>query len=299
MLHLKLFGETTFTDASGGPVAVDLGGVKPRQILEMLALSSGPLSKDRIADLLWDEDPPKSYRSTLESYVCVLRRGLAHGRGRAAAIRTVMHGYILDTEMVTTDVSQFRALSRAAAQAPTAGAALPFYRDALGLVTGELLASESYAGWAVREREQFSVELAACATRAAQTASATGAPDEAAQMARVAVAEDPLAEEACRMLMRALAACGRRCEALKTYLRLRDDLRSELGVAPSAETQTLYADILGSGVRAAQGPRGEAGDEISTVLELLRHAVRAMPGRAQATLNLALEQVVADLAMAG
>jgi len=299
MLHLKLFGETTLIDESGRPVAIDLGGAKPRQILEMLALGSGPLSKDRIADLLWDQEPPKSYLGTLESYVCVLRRGLAHGRGRTSAIRTVMHGYILDTDVVTTDVSQFRSLARSAAQAATPEAALPLFREALALVGGELLASESYAGWAAREREQFSLELAGCAIAAARAALETGAADEAVRMARVALAQDALGEEANRILMRGLAASGHRAEALKTYLGLREALQAELGIVPSAATQTLYVELLSTDDGAARGVPSDADDDLSTLLDLVRHAVGAMPGRAQATLNKALEQVVADLAMAG
>ena len=50
---------------------------------------------------------------------------------------------------------------------------------------------------------------------------------------------------------------------------------------------------------AARGVPSDADDDLSTLLDLVRHAVGAMPGRAQATLNKALEQVVADLAMAG
>ena len=299
MLHLKLFGETTLIDESGRPVAIDLGGAKPRQILEMLALGSGPLSKDRIADLLWDQEPPKSYLGTLESYVCVLRRGLAHGRGRTSAIRTVMHGYILDTDVVTTDVSQFRSLARSAAQAATPEAALPLFREALALVGGELLASESYAGWAARERVQFSLELAGCAIAAARAALETGAADEAVRMARVALAQDALGEEANRILMRGLAASGHRAEALKTYLGLREALQAELGIVPSAATQTLYVELLSTDDGAARGVPSDADDDLSTLLDLVRHAVGAMPGRAQATLNKALEQVVADLAMAG
>lgn len=298
MLHLRLFGETTVTDASGRALGIDLGAAKPRQVLEMLALGSGPLSKERIADLLWDEDPPRSYRGTLQSYVCLLRRGLAQGDGGGSAIRTVMHGYVLDTDLVTTDVSQFRTLARSASQAANAEEALPLVRRALGLVGGELLASESFAGWAAREREQFTLELAALATAGARAALATGAADEAVQMARRALSQDALGEEACRILMRALASSGRRGEAVKTYLRLRDDLRVELGVAPSVETRALYVEILGSD-GPARSAAGAAGDELSILIDLVRQAVGAMPGRAQVTLGHALDQVVADLALAG
>ena len=60
MLEIRLFGATTASTAQG-TVGVDLGGVKPRQILEILAVSAGaPVPKDHLADLLWDGRPPRS-----------------------------------------------------------------------------------------------------------------------------------------------------------------------------------------------------------------------------------------------
>ena len=54
---------------TGHRVSRTLGGVKPRQILAILALAAGrPVSKEHLADLLWDGEPPKGYRGTLESY---------------------------------------------------------------------------------------------------------------------------------------------------------------------------------------------------------------------------------------
>src|SRR4051794_29501900 len=86
MMYVKLFGSPTVVTDHGSVSVTDLGGVKPRQILEILALSAGsPVPKDRLAELLWDGQPPKSYVATLEGYVCVLRRRLGQGRGRRAA----------------------------------------------------------------------------------------------------------------------------------------------------------------------------------------------------------------------
>ena len=45
--------------------------------------------------------------------------------------------------------------------------------------------------------------------------------------------------------MRALAAGGNRGEALRAYEHLRSLLAEELGAAPSAESEQLFADLLG------------------------------------------------------
>ena len=109
MLEIKLFGAMSVTTPNGTVTASELGGVKPRQILEILAISPGiPVPKHQLADLLWDGCPPRSYVSTLESYLCALRRKLGLERGRVSAIRTTNHGYVLDPAAATTDLHEFR-----------------------------------------------------------------------------------------------------------------------------------------------------------------------------------------------
>ena len=77
MIDIKLFGPTVISGAGTRLVASDLGGSKPRQLLEMLALDLGtPIAKDLLAERLWDGRPPASYIATVESYVCSLRRRL-------------------------------------------------------------------------------------------------------------------------------------------------------------------------------------------------------------------------------
>lgn len=299
MLHLKLFGTTTLTGPSGEVLAIDACGAKPRQIMEILALSAGPVSKDRLADLLWDEHPPRSYLGTLESYVCLLRRAMGDTRGRASAIRTVTHGYVLDPAIITTDVAQFRALTSAAAGHGSPRAARELMRQAVGLVDGELLASETYAGWAARERHAFVLELAAATTSAARSALALGDLDEAVRMARLALAQDALAEEACRILMDALAASGRRAEAFRAYMRLRDDLEAELGTDPSGATRARYVTLLRDDGAEPGGTGADPDDEVRALVDLLRRAVGNMPGAVRGSVARAIDEVAAELALVG
>src|SRR3954466_11102606 len=145
-LRIKLFGPTTVMLADGTAVT-DLGGIKPRQVLEILALSLGtPVTKDRLVDQLWDGMPPRTYIGTLESYVSLLRRRMGVARGRSSALSTTSNGYVLDPDQVEVDVREFSRL--VAPGAATAEAALTRTEAALRLVQGDLLASEPYAEWA-------------------------------------------------------------------------------------------------------------------------------------------------------
>lgn len=275
MVHVQLFGVTTVTTELGILPARSLGGAKPRQILEILALSAGtPVPKDRLADTLWEGRPPRSWVGTLESYVCVLRQALGLSHGRSSGLNTVWHGYVLDPEVVSIDLTQFRSAVRAAtATLDDPAACLHGLQAAIELVRGELLAGEPYASWAVAEREVVRREVASAAATAAAQAMALGRQALARQLAQVAVDHDPFAEEAWRILMESSRATGRRSEALRAYLELRTLLADELGTDPAPETQDLYADILGVGVpgrhRSAQLPF----DEVHVLTQLLRQAL--------------------------
>src|SRR6266851_8118937 len=61
--------------------------------------------------------------------------------------------------------------------------------------------------------------------------------------AREAVRLEPYRESGYRRLMRLLAANGDRAEAVRAYQQCRDLLNKDLGVAPSAETESLYSEI--------------------------------------------------------
>ena len=86
MIEITLFGPTVISGAGTRLVGSDLGGAKPRPLLEMLALDLGaPVAKDLLAERLWDGRPPASYIATVESYVCALRRRLGLVAGRRGA----------------------------------------------------------------------------------------------------------------------------------------------------------------------------------------------------------------------
>ena len=93
----------------GGCVGVrDLGGVKPKQLLELLLLARGrTVPKDRIADGLWGEALPQGVAATIESYVSVLRNRLDDGTGLGRRlITTDRGGYRLVSEFLDVEVDR-------------------------------------------------------------------------------------------------------------------------------------------------------------------------------------------------
>lgn len=277
-MYVHIFGATSVSRGTGPRESRGFGGVKPRQILAILALAGGrPVPKEQLADLLWDGEPPKGYRGTLESYVCLARRALSQAGGRDGGIVTVSHGYLLDPGAVTVDLLVHRELAQQSRAATDPEVRLAHAEAAVRLVDGDLLASEAYARWAIQERERFRHELAAIACEGAATAVSLGRHEVALHLARTVLAADPLVEEAWRHLIEALCATGRRAEALRAYHELRDLLAEELGTSPARATTALYLDALAldeADAASSMGPR----EELRMLMHLLRRTVSSFPG---------------------
>lgn len=72
----------------------------------------------------------------------------------------------------------------------------------------------------------------------------SGEPALAVESAIEAVGLDPYREHTYQLLMQAYATDGNKAKALDVYHDLRKLLSRDLGTEPSAETQTLYRQLL-------------------------------------------------------
>src|SRR5918996_1730228 len=139
-LAVQLFGPISVTvgDTRLGPR--DFGGVKPKQIFEVLLAARGrSVSKDRLADLLWGESLPRNVSGTLETYVSVLRRRIEPNKGRGASILVTEPGaYRLDTDLASIDIDEFDDLVQRAARTD-GGNGRRLLEQALMLVRGDVL----------------------------------------------------------------------------------------------------------------------------------------------------------------
>jgi DNA-binding SARP family transcriptional activator len=271
-LRVRLFGSTTVT-LPDGAVVTDFGGIKPRQILEILAISAGrPVAKERLADLLWDGNPPRTYIGTLESYVSLLRRRLALTGGRRSALASTTFGYVLDVNEVSVDLEETR---RAWRSPDLASPGTRLVTEQALMHSEALLVSEPYADWACHERMVFQAEHVLACRRAGEHAVADGRPETGVELARRAIACDPMSESSWQLLMRSLAASGAQTEALRAYADLRNRTIDELGSEPGPATQRLYLEILQHDTHDAQA--SSSTHEVRALLRLLRGALESLP----------------------
>lgn len=274
--RVHLFGPTRVTDRDRPGSTTRLLG-KQGRILALLALHLGhPVSKDRLADAVWDGHPPPSYRQALDSDVCVLRRRTGLGPGRTSALATTTAGYVLDPDRVWVDLAESVELCKRA-HAGRSDDAVGAARAALELASSELLEDEPYAEWAREARESWrSTENEICLL-GSRAGIVTGDTGFAVRCGERAFARSPASEQAAVQLMRALWWAGRRGEAIRAFLALKATLLEELGEQPGWEAQRLYLTILREG-EPAPTPSPDGLDHLRLTLELLRDALERTPG---------------------
>jgi DNA-binding SARP family transcriptional activator/WD40 repeat protein len=226
-----------------GPLHVDgASGLTPRDrvVLAALAMSAGAvLAPERLADALWAQTPPRSWRKIVQG--CVLRlRGAVGG----AAIETVPGGYRLALAADEIDVHRFERLTERGRDLLEAGEpdrAAVDLRAGLQLWRGPPLPDLS--SWPPARIEVARLEeLRRRAQEDLVAAELATDPDVAA--ATALVAEEPLREHRWALLAQALYLTGRQAEALAELRRARERLRRELGLDPGAELQAVEGAIL-------------------------------------------------------
>ncbi len=244
LLEVRILGPLRIR--RGGEVleAGELGGPKPRQILEILLLNLGtPVSKDRLIDVLWGGRPPAEALPTLESYVSVLRRHLQPGQGKSGPLRTVTGGYVMDPALVDLDVSRFNDLLRRASRCEPVEA-LELLQEALGLATAPLLGDELTAPWAEEERGNHEHRVCRARAQAAELALSLHQPERAVHWAREALAGDLLNESAWRSLVLGLEESEQPLEALREFEQCRRTLHREMGCTPGETLRAAHARLL-------------------------------------------------------
>jgi pimeloyl-ACP methyl ester carboxylesterase/DNA-binding SARP family transcriptional activator len=235
-LHLELGARTL------GPG--DLGGRKPKQLLEILLVHQGePVPKDRIADLLWGESLPRDPMRTVEAYVSVVRSKLDPDQDRARAIlRREPAAYRVALEDARVDLREFDDLvARALDTSPPRRRELRL--EALALCRGPLLDDEPYSDWALPLREMYAERRLGLLLDLAQD-ELDDSPAAARGHAEAVLREQPTRERAHRIVIAAHYLEHERDRALDAYTRGRDALRDLLGVSPLAETERLYLAVL-------------------------------------------------------
>ena len=244
-LVIRLFGPLAIGDGPRVLGPRDLGGARPKQVLEILLAARGHrVPTDRLSDLLWGEDLPQNAAGSLQTFISVLRRHLVPHRERARElVVTESEAYRFAAELVDLDLDHFDELLERSAREPS-HVARRSLEEALGLVRGEVLEDEPYAAWAEDLRGTYRGRVLGAHLETADAALAECDYAGALAHTEPAAALDRFSERAHRTAMLALYALGRQHEALEAYRRLRSLLDEELGLEPTAETKALESAIL-------------------------------------------------------
>jgi DNA-binding SARP family transcriptional activator len=226
--------------AGSRPIAL---GFRQRTLLVLLLLRANEVvSRDRLIDELWGDQPPDAAPNALAALVARLRRALP-----AEVLLTGPGGYELRIEPQSLDLHRFERLVEEGGETLAAGDpadAAEVLRSALSIWRGPALADFEYEAFAqpaiVRLEE---LRLTAIESRI-DADLALGRHDDMIGELQSLVLQHPLRERLRGQLMLALYRSGRQAEALEAYREGRHALVEELGIDPSPPLQELERAIL-------------------------------------------------------
>lgn len=233
--------DTTLIEASAFP------GRQGRLAFVFLAAEHRRVDRDRLADVLWDEELPDQWMSALAAITSKLRRVLTEagldgsvldGRDGSYELR-FPSGTWIDLQTAINSLDRAEGLLRrerpAEAWSEATVASSIFRRSFLAGETGE---------WVERMRRDIHEYEVRTFDALARAWLALGQPVAALQAARRVLDLAPFRESAHSRVMECHLAAGDRAEAVRVYDRLRRMLEETMGLSPNEITEDLYTRAL-------------------------------------------------------
>ena len=223
-------------------VPVDPGSAGQRALLALLLLEAGrPVSRERLIDALWGDDPPRTAAKVVQVHVSQLRKVLPAGR-----LRTVGDGYALAAAPGELDVACFERLLAEGRELLASGEpdrAARRLGDALALWRGPALADVGAPFAAIEAARLDELRLQALEIRIEADLACGRSTGLIGELERL-VGEHPLREPLVAHLMVALARSARQADALEVFRRVRRTFADELGIEPSVLLRDLHQRVL-------------------------------------------------------
>lgn len=212
-------------------------GRRARAILAVLCLSRGrPVSRARLAAMLWDRVPEIQARTSLRQALSEL----------GAAWASTPHLLEIGREQVQLD-DEACWIDAVNLPDSTPGADGQGGQDYLAIGSGTLLEdldgiSATCDQWLREERARFETRLRKAVESQLVAMVECDAPaQQRVRIARNLIEHDPAHEAAWQTLLKALLDLGDRAQAIREYQRCRLALKEALDVEPSQPTERLYA----------------------------------------------------------
>jgi SARP family transcriptional regulator, regulator of embCAB operon len=207
-----------------------------------------PVAIDALAAALWGTALPPSWEPSLRAVISKLRRSLlAVDEGLAIASDAGCYQLLAGDAWIDVDAA-VSAVDRAegALRRGERAEAWSEATVAAGIAARPVLPGEDLP-WVGSLRGRVRSSHIRALDVLARLSLADRRLPLAIAFAEQLVALEPFRETSFQHLMRAQLAAGNRGEAVRVYGGLRDRLRDELGVDPSAETQAVYLEALRAG----------------------------------------------------
>ena len=229
-----------------GPTRVDgARALSPRDrvVLAVLVANRGAsVTPEQLADALWGESAPDSWRKVVQTVVMRLRKILG-----AEAIETTSSGYMLRVAPRDVDAWRFADLIDHARELAAVGEldqAVYALDDALAQWHGDPFQDLDRWPLAAAEVARLEELRRLAEEQRLEALVALRLDDEAIATATALAVAEPLRERRWELLALALYRSGRQGEALRALSRARLVLREELGIEPRAELVALEQAIL-------------------------------------------------------
>ena len=263
-----------------------VGGARCVEIFAYLAVNRNrDIPQDELAGLLWPRDRPQTWYAALRGVLSRVRDTMELASMPAGSVRSrggnvrlsLPEGAVTDIELV------HRSFAGSGGELSTAVAGA---RRVLAL-TAEPALVGVVGAWADKVRSELEQLRQRAFEIDANGSLFLGEPARAIASAEGLLALDPLHESAYRLVMSGYLTLGERGRALQVAARCRHVLDRELGVAPSAETEALYLEILRADEPDPATPRettdvdGEFVGRRNEVLAITDAIGRAGRGRGQ------------------
>ncbi|GAA1579698.1 BTAD domain-containing putative transcriptional regulator [Kribbella sancticallisti] len=244
-----------------GGESLGLGSPLQRTLLALLLIRAGQVvSFDRLAEDLWDGEPPNTARHSVQAYAHRLRQVLGADAWR---LQSRPPGYQLKVSAGELDAQRFEHLAdegRRALVRDDPRAAADLLAAALELWRGELMADLADVAAIEPERARLeALRLTALEDRI-EADLALGRHAAVIGELESLLAGRPFRERPWGQLMLALYRSGRPADALEAFRHARRVFNEELGIEPSPwlcrrQEQILLRDVALDGPEPAKPPR--------------------------------------------
>jgi DNA-binding SARP family transcriptional activator len=227
---------------------------KPRKVLSLLIFNEGAVvSTNALISEIWEDRPPRSVQTTLQTYVMQIRKQLATVlRISAAEVATKVlltrnNGYMLVLPEADIDMRRYRFLELAGMRSfeeHDDARAERMFSQALELWRGTVLADVEHGPVLQPEvagLEQSRLTMIECHI---EVKLRRGRYHETLGELASLTAQHTYNENLHAQYMLALYRSGSRGKALETYSRLRESMVDGLGLEPSSRLQKLHHAFL-------------------------------------------------------